>query len=72
MLKYSYTESNQPQRIKIRATPTFLVCLSPQNLRVKWNNMYSDYFSVTNGVKQGGIISPLLFCIYILMYCLTD
>ena len=27
--------------------------------------MYSDYFSVTNGVKQGGIISPLLFCIYI-------
>ena len=30
MLTYSYTERNQPQRIKIRATPTFLVCLSPQ------------------------------------------
>ena len=25
MLTYSYTERNQPQKIKIRATPTFLV-----------------------------------------------
>ena len=30
MLTYSYTERNQPQRIKMRATPTFLVCLSPR------------------------------------------
>ena len=30
MLTYPYTERNQPQRIKIRATPTFLVCLSPR------------------------------------------
>ena len=30
MLTYSYIESNQPQRSKIRATPTFLACLSPR------------------------------------------
>ena len=30
MLTYSYTERNQPQRINIWATPTFLVCLSPR------------------------------------------
>ena len=30
MLTYSYTERNQPQIIKIGATPTFLVCLSPR------------------------------------------
>ena len=30
MLTYSYTERNQPQIIKIRATPTFLLCLSPR------------------------------------------
>ena len=30
MLTYPYTERNPPQRIKIRATPTFLVCLSPR------------------------------------------
>ena len=32
-----------------------------QTLRVRFNNTYSDYFSVTNGVKQGGVISPTLF-----------
>ena len=30
MLTYTYNERNQPQIIKIRATTTFLVCLSPR------------------------------------------
>ena len=29
-----------------------------------WNDIYSDCFAVLNGVKQGGIISPILFSIY--------
>lgn len=36
-----------------------------QCLRVKWNGIFSDSFHVLNGVKQGGVLSPLLFCIYI-------
>ena len=36
-----------------------------QSLVVKWNGFYSERFKVTNGVKQGGILSPSLFCIYI-------
>ena len=32
---------------------------------VDWNGVHSSVFSVINGVKQGGIISPILFCIYI-------
>ena len=36
-----------------------------QKLRIKWNDIYSDFFSVKNGVKQGGVISLCLFCIYI-------
>jgi len=34
-------------------------------LRVRWNGKYSEVFSVYNEVKQGGILSPILFCIYI-------
>jgi hypothetical protein len=32
---------------------------------VKWNGIESSEFSATNGVKQGGIMSPLFFCIYV-------
>ena len=31
---------------------------------VSWNYLLSDKFCVTNIVKQGGILSPLLFDIY--------
>ena len=36
-----------------------------QKLQVKWNGVISDQFNVSNGVRQGGIMSPLLFRIYI-------
>lgn len=35
-----------------------------QKLRVRWNGTISECFSATNGVKQGGVISPILFCVY--------
>ena len=36
-----------------------------QNMRVRWNQTLSDSFSVTNGVRQGGVLSPILFTVYI-------
>ena len=33
--------------------------------RIRWNGVFSQFFSIMNGVKQGGIVSPILFCVYI-------
>ena len=35
-----------------------------QTLQVKWGNSMSKKFSVLNGVKQGGVLSPILFAVY--------
>ena len=36
-----------------------------QSLVVKWNGCFSSRINVSNGVKQGGITSPMLYSIYI-------
>jgi len=36
-----------------------------QQIRVLWNGKYSNCFYVENGVKQGAIVSPILFCVYL-------
>ena len=36
-----------------------------QSARVLWNNCMSSYFVLSNGVKQGGVLSPRLFTLYI-------
>ena len=52
-----------------RKVPTYLVRLlyfwySEQLVCVKWGEETSEYFKCTNGVRQGGILSPLLFNVY--------
>ena len=34
-------------------------------MRIKWNSALSGTFNTSNGVKQGGVRSPLLFNIYL-------
>ena len=37
---------------------------SKQEICIKWGNETSTCFTITNGVRQGGILSPTLFSIY--------
>ena len=32
---------------------------------MRWNNKISKTFPISNGVKQGAVLSPRLYCIYI-------
>ena len=44
-----------------------------QNIRVKWNDCISHEYAVSNGVKQGGVMSLLLIYLYVqdLIECLN-
>jgi len=52
-----------------RGIPQYIVRLlnywyANQTLRVRWGSCISNSIAVTNGVRQGGILSPRLFNIY--------
>ena len=38
---------------------------SKQTICVKWGRCISDYFSISNGVRQGGNLSSKLFSVYV-------
>ena len=36
-----------------------------QTLSIRWSSCYSPPFGVSNGVRQGGVLSPILFTVYL-------
>ena len=58
-----------PELMDRGVSPLFLRCLlfiySSQTCNVRWGSVYSHVFTVRNGVRQGAVSSPILFCIYI-------
>ena len=38
-----------------------------QHMRVRWESSLSESFPVTNGVHQGGVLSHILFTMYMYM-----
>ena len=58
-----------------RGTPLIFVRIimqwyTTQKACVRWGSALSDNFLITNGVRQGGILSPLFFNVY--MDCLSE
>ena len=58
--------------MKSREIPSYILrilCFWYSNLhfKISWCNLYSVHFNVSNGVRQGGVLSPLLFNIYVML-----
>ena len=41
-----------------------LYCYIRLESRASWSSYYTDYFTMPNGVKQGGVLSAILFILY--------
>ena len=53
-----------------RRVPNYIVRImmywyANQTMCVRWSGIVSQGFHVTNGVRQGGILSPYLFNVYL-------
>ena len=56
--------------LKDRAVPLIFIRVlaywyKHQTLYIKWGNCVSSAFTVSNGVRQGSVLSPFLFCAYV-------
>lgn len=56
-------------KLKLRGVPGCIIRIlvywyAKQHMQVKWGNSLSSPFSVGNGVRQGGLLSPALFNLY--------
>ena len=57
------------EKLRSGGTPTCFIRLlkhwySTQTMRVRWANYVSEAFTVSNGERQGGALSPYLFFVY--------
>jgi len=41
------------------------------NASVLWNGVYGRIFPILCGVRQGGVLSPILFSMFIVFYCVA-
>lgn len=47
-----------------RIAKLLVLMYTNQFMKVRWGDSVSNVFSCSNGVKQGGVLSPTLFCVF--------
>ena len=57
------------KQLILRDVPVILICIlcfwyRSQQLCILWGETRSSFFTISNGVRQGGILSPKLFSVY--------
>ena len=62
MVKKHSTNTNIPNNYQTN-NHSLLMYLN-QCIQIKWNSMISEKYGIANGLKQGGVLSPILFGIY--------
>ena len=52
------------RQVNIVYVRLFVYWYCNQTFCIRWASIYSQFFNVTNGVRQGGIMSPIFFNVY--------
>ena len=53
------------RKVPLLIVRMFIFWYSKQEMCIKWGQSTSSFFTVSNGVRQGGILSPRLFAVYV-------
>ena len=53
------------RKVPLLIVRMFIFWYSKQEMCIKWGQSTSSFFTVSNGVRQGGILSPRLFSVYV-------
>ena len=61
----NYSTSFSREIFLLLSLDCFFSWYSDQKSSVLWNKSLSQKFSVSNDVRQGGVLSPILFIVYI-------
>ena len=67
-MKVSTTKTTVTALLSVNASAAVEATIIKQQnntMRVRWGGVYSSSFTVTNGVRQWGILSPYLFNVYV-------
>ena len=53
------------RRVPVNIVQILLSWYSQSFAHVSWNGAMSERFKLNAGIRQGGILSPSLFCVYV-------